>query len=94
MDEAMGRNKKWEYIYKKMTTEAQKVTASTIMSCINAPIMENFIGVKEIIAKFIINRYHNEKFYFKKPIEIFGDVIYKLTGLSNKGEPVPVGSKP
>ena len=56
--------------------------------------MESFRGTKEIIAKFIISQYHNGKFYFDKPIEVSGDVIYILTGLSNKGELVPVGSKP
>ena len=28
------------------------------------------------------------------PVEIFDDLIYRLTGLSNKGEPVPVRLKP
>ena len=64
------------------------------MSYINAPIMEIFGGKKEIIAKFIIIRYHNGKFYFDKPTEISSDIIYKLIGLSKKGEPVFVGSNP
>ena len=60
---------------KRMTEEAHKVSASTIMSYINAPLMESFGGTKEIIAKFIISRYHNMKFYFDTPVEISGDVI-------------------
>ena len=64
----MGRDKKWAYIDKKMTTKAQNINSNTIMSYINAPIMESFVGTKEIIAKFIISRYHNGKFYFEKPI--------------------------
>ena len=76
-----------------MTEEAQKVHTSTIMSYINGPIMASFGGMKEIIAKFIISRYHNGKFYFDKTVEISRETIYKITRLSNKGEHVPVGIK-
>ena len=76
-----------------MTEEGLKVNASTIMNYMNAPLMESFGGTKETIARFIINLYHNGKFYFNKPIEISGETIYKLTGLSNKGEPIPIGIK-
>ena len=76
-----------------MVEEAHKVNASTIMSYINAPLMVGFDGMKEIIAKFIISQYHNGNFYFDKPVEIFGEVIYTITWLSNKGEPVPISSK-
>ena len=76
-----------------MTTKAQKVNASTIMSYINGPIMASFEGRKEIIEKIIISQYHNGKFYFDKQVEISGETIYKLTRLANKGEPVPVGIK-
>ena len=43
--------------------------------------------------KFIISRYHNNRFYLDKPVEISGEVIYKLTGLSNQGDPVLVDIK-
>ena len=43
--------------------------------------------------KFIISRYHNGKFYFDRSVEISGEVIYKLTSLSNQGDPVPIGIK-
>ena len=59
----------------------------------NTPFMESFGGTKETTVKFIISRYHNEKFYFDRPIEIFGEVIYKLTRLSNQGEHIPIGIK-
>ena len=55
--------------------------------------MASFDGTKEAVVKFIISRYHNGRFYFDEPIDISGDVISKLTGLSNKGDPVPVGIK-
>ena len=55
--------------------------------------MEIFGGTKEAMVEFIISRYHNGKFYFNKPVEISSEVIYKLTGLSNQGDPVPVGIK-
>ena len=74
--------------------EEGKVNASTILNYINAPLMVIFGEEKGTIAKFIISRYHNGKFYFDKPIEISDDVIYKLIGLSNKGKPVPFGLKP
>ena len=56
----------------------------------NAPLMDSFSGTKEIIAQFIISRYHNGKFYFDSHVEITNDLIYRIIGLSNKGEPVPV----
>ena len=55
--------------------------------------MESFGGTKEAAVKFIISHYHNSRFYFDQPIDITGDVISKLTGLSNQGSPVPVGIK-
>ena len=63
------------------------------MNYMNAPLMESFGGMEETIVKFIISRYHNGEFYFDKPIEISSETIYKLTGLYNKGEHVPVGIK-
>ena len=77
-----------------MKEEGLKVNASTIMNYMNAPIMESFGGTKETISRFIINLYHNGKFYFDKPIEISGETIYKLTRISNKGDLVPIGSNP
>ena len=55
--------------------------------------MSRFGGMKEAAVKFIISHYHNGRFYFDESINISGDVISKLTGLSNKGDPVPVGIK-
>ena len=63
------------------------------MSYMNKPFMASFGGTKETAVKFIISWYHNGKFYFDRPVEIFGEVIYKLTNLSNQGDPVPIGIK-
>ena len=52
--------------------------------------MEIFGGIKENIVKYIISQYHNRKFYFDSLVEILAETIYKLTGLSNKGNPIPV----
>ena len=68
---------------KKMTPEAEKISHSTIMSYMNTQFMETFAGMKETTMKFIISRYHNGKFYFDRLVKISGEVIYKLTGLSN-----------
>ena len=46
-----------------------------------------------MIVKFSISWYNNGKFYFDKPVEISSEFIYKLTGLSNTGDPVPIGIK-
>ena len=73
-----------------MTQEAQKLSLSTILSYLNAPLMVGFVGTKEIIAQFIVSRYHNGKLYFDRPNDISQDIIYRLTNLSNKGEPIPV----
>ena len=55
--------------------------------------MASFWGTKETAVKFIISQYHNGRFYFDRPIEISSEVIYKLTGLSNQGDPVLVDIK-
>ena len=55
--------------------------------------MASFGGTKETTMKFIVSWYHNGKFYFDRPVEISGEVIYKLTGLSNQGDPVYIGIK-
>ena len=59
----------------------------------NAFLMMSFIGMKDNIARFIIIRYHNGKFYFNIPVEISAETIYKLTRMSNKGDHVLVGIK-
>ena len=51
-----------------------------------------FRGTKDIISQFVVSRYHNGNFYFDRPIEIFGDMIYRISGLFNKGESVPMSS--
>ena len=76
-----------------MKEEGTKINHSTIMNYVNEPLMASFGGTKENIVKFIINRYHNGKFYFDEPVEISVETIYKLIGLFNKGDPVPVGIK-
>ena len=55
--------------------------------------MAIFAGIKETTIKFIISRYHNDPFYFDRLVNISGEFISKLTRLSNKGDPVPVGIK-
>ena len=59
----------------------------------NAHLMESFGGTKENIAKFIISRYNNGKLFSDRPVEISVKTIYKLTGISNKGNHVPLGIK-
>ena len=55
--------------------------------------MESFGGTKEAIVKFIISRYHNDRFYFDRQVDIIVDIISKLTGLSKQGNPIPIGIK-
>ena len=76
-----------------MTQATEKVRHNTLFGYANAPLMASFGGTKEDTIKFIISRYHNGRFYFDEPINISGDAISKLTGLSKKGDPVPVGIK-
>ena len=82
--------KEWAYVNRKLTQVAEKINHSSIMNYMNTPFMESFGGTKETTVKFIFNRYHNGKFYFDRLVEIYGEVIYKLTGLSNQGDPVLV----
>ena len=76
-----------------MTEEGTKINHSTILNYMNAPLMVSFEGTQEKIVKFVISRYHDGKFYFDIPVEISVETIYKLTGLSNKGDLVPMGIK-
>ena len=76
-----------------MTQAAEKIWKRGIFNYPNAPLMASFGGTKEATVKFIISRYHNGRFYFDQPIDITGDVISKLTGLSKQGSPVPIGIK-
>ena len=85
--------KEWTYVDKRPTQATNKINHSTIVNYINASIMASFGGMKETVVKFIISWYHNGRFYFDRPIEISMEVISKLTGLSNQGEPVPIGIK-
>ena len=82
--------KEWAYVNKRPTQAVEKINHSTIVNYINAPIMASFGGMKETTVKFIISRYHNGRFYFDRSVEISGEVISKLTGLSNQGKSVPV----
>ena len=81
------------YVDKMPTQATDKINHSTIVNYINAPIMASFGGTKETTVKFIISRYHNGRFYFDRPVEISGEVISNLIGLSNQGELVPVKIK-
>ena len=75
--------KEWAYVDKKPTPSTEKVNHSTIMNYMNTLFMASFGGTKETVVKFIISRYHNDIFYFDRLVEISGEVIYKLIGLSN-----------
>ena len=83
----------WAYVNKNPTQVVEKIKYSTIFNYVNAPLIASFGGTKEIAVKFIISRYHNDQFYFNQSVDIAGEVISKLTGLSNKGDLVPVGIK-
>ena len=85
--------KEWAYFDKKPTQAVEKINHNSIMNYMNTPFMASFGGMKETTVKFIIGRYHNGKFYFDKLVEISGEVIYRLTGLSNQGDPVPISIK-
>ena len=71
----------------------KKIKYSTIFNYVNAPLMANFGGTKETAIKFIISWYQNGQFYFDQLADISGEVISKLTSLSNEGNPVPVSIK-
>ena len=60
--------KEWAYQDKKITLEEEKISHNTIMRYMNTSFMESFGGTKETTIKFIVNRYHNGKFYFNRPI--------------------------
>ena len=60
----------------------------------NTPLMDIFVGIKEVIVQLIIGWFHNGKLYFATPIEINGNLINQIIGLSNKGEPIPIGPTP
>ena len=75
--------KEWGSIDKRPTQAVEKINHSTTVNYINAPLMASFGGMKETAVIFIISQYHNGKFYFDRPVKISGEVIHKLTSLSN-----------
>ena len=81
------------YVNKKPNPAIEKIQHNSIVNYVNASLMAIFGGTKEIAVKFVIRRYHNDRFYFDQPVDISGEVISKLIGLSNKGDPVLVGIK-
>ena len=83
----------WVYVNKKVTQAAEKIKHNTIFGYVNAPLMAKFCGTKETAVKFIISQYHNGRFYFDQPVDMSGEFISKLTGLSNEWNLVPVGIK-
>ena len=83
----------WAFVDKNMTQAVEKIRRNTLFGYANAPLMASFGGTKEAAVKFIISQYHNGKFYFDRPVEISSEVIYKLTGLSNQGDPMLVDIK-
>ena len=92
-EKTWAKIKEWAYVDKNPTPATEKINHSIIMNYMNTPFMASFKGAKEIAVKFIISRYHNSRFYLDRSVEISGEVICKLTGLSNQGDPVPVGIK-
>ena len=48
---------------------------------------------KPFLQNGMLKELANGKFYFDRPVEISHEVIYKLTGLSNQGDSVPIGIK-
>ena len=85
--------KEWAYVDKKPTQAAEKIQHNSIVNYANVSLMASFGGTKETTVKFVISRYHNGQFYFNQPVNISEEVISQLTGLSNKGDPVPVDIK-
>ena len=83
----------WAFVDNRLTQAVEKIRNNSIFQYPNAPLMASFGGTKEAAVKFIISHYHNGRFYFDQPIDITGEVISKLTGLSNKGSPVPISIK-
>ena len=93
MGENMGRDQGMGLCREEPTQAAKKVNRSSIMNYMNTPFMASFGGTKETTVKFIISRYHNDRFYVDKTVNISGEVIYKLNGISNQGDPIPVDIK-
>ena len=83
----------WAFVDKKATQVVEKIKHNTIFAYANAPLMASFGGTKKTAVKFIISQYHNGRFYFDELVDISGEVISKMTDLSNEGNPVPVGIK-
>ena len=83
----------WVYVNQNPTQATKKIKYSTIFNYVNAPLMASFGGTKETTIKFIIIQYHNGQFYFDQLVDISGEVISKLTGLSDAGDLVPVRIK-
>ena len=93
MGKTMGRDKRVGLRRQETYPSYRENKHSSIVNYVNALLMASFAGTKETSVKFIISQYQNDRFYFDQPVDISREVISKLTGLSNKGDPVPVSIK-
>ena len=57
------------------------------------PLLDKFDVLKDLIAQYIINRYHKGKIWFDEPTKINNALIVVITSLPNQGPPVPIGVK-
>ena len=93
MGKTMGQDKRVGLHRQESYSSCRENTTQFHCKLCQALLMASLGGTKETAVKFIISQYHNGRFYFDQPVDISGEFIYKLTGLSNKGDPVPVGIK-
>ena len=68
------------------------LATARIKSYLNAPNIDNFRNLKEEVAKFLVSRYHDGKFWLDRPIAIIGKLINFIIDLPLNREPVPVCS--
>lgn len=68
--------------------EAQNLVKAGLGQILTIPQFAGFDGLKEEAVKILLSRVHDKTLWLNEPIQIDAEVIHRITGLPNKGEPV------
>ena len=87
MKEWVGRGGKW-------IEPSQNISTTNIDAYFYSLLIAPFDNLKEIIAKFMVSRYHDGEIWINKTIAIKHYLIIAIIVLSIKGPTIAIVSKP
>lgn len=63
---------------------------SDLTRYLSAPQIAKYGTLKDLAAKYIVNRFHDGKFWLENTVELMAELIHRVTGLPIQGEKVPL----